>query len=282
LTPAGSPGPGILIGPDWVESIRPNPRGGYVEVRTTSDGKQPPAMPTKALDLRFVDDALAPLGGWHTVVTYHQNIQFFVNVDQQGRALALAFMYPPSFGPPPPPSEWKFSARWMGADGPIGEGFEPVTAIFTPTSSSGFTLFAGWGSVLPLPEGGFAMFQYQVPPSYGGTISPTGWYALYPSGEARAGSAPSWLQLYDGSLRLLAGGIGYAAATQQDPSTCARTVLLVAPSGRTCFTLALSDTETCTAFPDAIWPDGTLVLQNADGRTTCLIQWWPGLGRPAQ
>ena len=85
----------------------------------------------------------------------------------------------------------------------------------------------------------------------------------------------SWLQPYDGSLRILAGGKGYAA-TRRDPSTCARTVELIAPSGRTCFTLPLQGSELCGYWTDTIWPDGTFVLQHI-----CEHRWWPGLARPA-
>jgi hypothetical protein len=287
LTPDASPAPAIYIEDlprTALERVTPNPLGGYVEVRThLTDAKQPPEIPTSTLELRFVDEALQPLGVWHTVVTYHQQIDWWVKVDQQGRALVLAFMFPPSFGPPAPPSEWKFSARWVGASGPLSDEFQPMTPIFKPNSSSGFPLFGGWGTILPLPEGGFAMFQYQVDPRYGGTISPTGWYAYYPSGQAGSQPAPRRLKGYDGSLRLLSGGVGYAAAVQQDPNTCARTMLLIAPSGRTCFTLAVEGTEVCkTGYPDAVWPDGTLVLQNSDGHTNCLMEWWPGLARPKQ
>ncbi|TMA24624.1 MAG: hypothetical protein E6J78_20065 [Deltaproteobacteria bacterium] len=278
---ANPTGPAVFVEaafPNKLQQIGQNPAGGYVEVRINSDGKQPA---TKTLDLRFVNEALLPLGDWQTALTYRENIQWAVNVDQQGRALVLAFMYPPSFGPPPPPADWRFSARWMGPNGPLTEEFQPVTPIFTPTSPSGFVVFAGWGTIVPLPEGGFAMYQYQTDPSYG-TISPTGWYAFYPSRQAATESPPSWLQLYDGSLRLLANGQGYAAIEPQGPNSCARTVLLVAASGRTCFTLALEGADACNAFPDTLWPDGSLVLQNADGHSSCLISWWPGLARPAR
>ena len=275
----GSPTSTILA--DAIQSMLPNPTGGFVEVRTTSDGQQPPAIPTNSVDLRFVDDDLQPLGGWHSAIIYHQNIQFSVRIDQNGRALVLAFLYPPSFGVPPPPSEWSFSARWMDADGAVSDEFEPVAPIFVPNTPDGTALFAGWGVILPLPEGGFATYQYQASPTSNGSIAPTGWYARYASGESNTDPPPAWLQLYDGSLRLLAGGVGYAGI-ERDPGTCTRTAFVVAPSGRTCFTLTLEDTNTCDAFPDAIWSDGTVVLQNSDGRSSCLMKWWPALIRLIQ
>jgi hypothetical protein len=276
LPPDASPGASVSIDappPDWVWQIVPSPVGGYVEVRTTSNGAQPPGvLPTKTLDLRFVDDGLMALGDWHTAVVYHQEISFDVEIDQLGHALAVALLYPPGFGRPADPSTWKFTARWMAIDGPLTSEFEPVAPIFSANSASGYTLFPGWGAFLPLIDGGFAMFQYQSDPRSGGSISPTGWYAFYPSGKAGWEVPPGWLQLYDGSLQALADGRGYAAV-DQEPNTCARTVLLVAPSGSTCYRLPLDDNEMCGVYP-VIWPDGTLVLQGG-----CVVRWWPGLVR---
>jgi hypothetical protein len=281
MTPAGSTGPASVVispYPDIASLMRPNPLGGYVEARTTSDGQQPR---TETLDVRFVNEALQPLGDWHSVVTYHEEIYWDVEVDQQGRALVLAFMYPPSFGQPAPPGSWTFAARWMGPSGALTDEFQPVAPIFRPDpNSNGSTLFAGYGVALPLPEGGFVMFHGQVDAStYHGSISPTGWYAHYASGQTGSDSAPAWLQLYSGYLRPLAGGLGYAEPWR-DPGTCARTVTLVAPSGRACFTLAVDGTDACDNRSDEIWPDGTLVLQTGVPNNSCLIKWWPGLARP--
>ena len=126
------------------------------------------------------------------------------------------------------------------------------------------------------------MYQGQVDPRLG-TISPTGWYAFYPSGRAESDTPPAWLELYDGSLTMVHGGTAYAALKYNDkPNSCRRTVQLIAPSGQTCFELELEDTRACTAFPDALWPDGTLVLQDATFATSCVLTWWPELARPAQ
>ena len=168
----------------------------------------------------------------------------------------------------------------MGPAGPLTDQFQPITPVFTPSSANGYPLFAGWGTFLSLPEGSFAMYQGRANPDYG-TISPSGWYAYYPSGQSGSEAAPAWLALYEGSLRMLPGSIGYAAIQYNDPNSCARTVLLIARSGRTCFKLDLADTGACTAFPDALWPDGTLVLQG-DSQSICKLQWWPGLARPAR
>src|SRR5207302_4845232 len=65
----------------------------------------------------------------------------------------------------------------------------------------------------------FAMYQGRANPDYG-TISPSGWYAYYPSGQSGSEAAPAWLALYEGSLRMLPGSIGYAAIQYNDPNSC--------------------------------------------------------------
>ena len=277
--------PGLTYGQSlWM--LFPNPLGGWVEVRETTNGQTPPDN-VGTLDVRFVDATLGPIGDWSNVITRRgkgYNDDWAVGVDQQGRALVLDFIFPPSFGPPPPPSDWTFMARWIGPSGPLSDAFTPIAPVFQPSSTDGYPLFAGWGIILPLPEGGFAMHQGQTPPSQG-TISPSGWYAYYPSGVPGYMSAPGWLTSYHNGLSLLPGGVGYAAIQYNSmPGSCARTVVLVAPSGRACFELQLAATDSCTiAYVDTIWPDGTLVIQG-DSPTPgdiCRLDWWPGLARPA-
>ena len=123
------------------------------------------------------------------------------------------------------------------------------------------------------------MYQGQVGAGHC-TVSPSGWYAYYPSGQSGPQAVPAWLSLYNGTLRLRADGMSYAGLQYNDPNSCARTVVLVAPSGRTCYRLELEGTGTCTARPDAIWPDGTLVVQDAAPPSNCQLQWWPGLAQP--
>src|SRR5205823_13142971 len=73
----------------------PNPLGGFVEVRQTTNGQTPPNT-VATLDVRFVDDALRPLGDWSNgMITGAENTSWAVGVDQQGRALVLEFVYPP-------------------------------------------------------------------------------------------------------------------------------------------------------------------------------------------
>lgn len=287
LDGAGNPaGPPIQSGTrnqEDLEMLFPNPLGGFVEVRETSDGQFGKDV-TTTLDVRFVDAAFRPLGDWYTVITHHrENISWALGVDEKGRALVLAFIFPPSVGPPVPPSEWRFTARWIGPRGPLTDEFKPLAPTFTPKSSDGSdgpSLFAGWGTLLSLPGGGFAMYHGQVATSQG-MISPSGWYAFYPSGESGWKPPPQWLSPYRGTLRMLTGGAGYASLQYNDPNSCARTVLLSAPSGRACFKLDLAGTESCAALPDALWADGTLVVQG-DSQSICKIQWWPGLARPVQ
>jgi hypothetical protein len=255
-----------------VQTIEPNPLGGYVEGMSTYD---PDIGDT--LWLRWVDDTLHPSGDWHPVVTWRAwnlNHSWALYVDEQGKALVLSFFYLPGFGAPAPPSTWTFSAQWMGPDGPLGDRFDPIAPIYTPPPSGGFVLFAQWGSAVPLPGGGFAMFHDGEVGSAGGSISPKGWYAAY-SSTAVSIPVPDWVKPYDGSLHPLAGGRGYEA-TRRDPVTCARTALLVSPAGTTCFTLPLEASDLCTFGTDVIAGDGTIALHNG-----CEFRWWPGLARPA-
>lgn len=281
----GRPGTAVLVDPTRaeVQQIVRNPKGGFVLARKTAIGTEQPF--TQTFDVRFIDDAFAPLGDWHTVTVFHkagedpypaENITWSITVDGMGNALVLTFAFPPSFGPPAAPSTWKFSARWMSAAGPLTDEFQPVSPIVAPASTDGFTLFAGWGSLVPLIGGGFAAFREVVPASIG-TVSPSGWYALYLPSVPGVSAPPGWLQAYDGSLQQLASGNGYAARTL-DHTTCARTISLIAPSGKACYALTVENTSICSLFPDTLWPDGTLIIQDANSTTkTCTVRWWPRL-----
>lgn len=260
-------------------SQAPNPTGGYVELATTNgltaDGNTHPA-----LWVRWVDDSFEAPGQWHPVMTWPSdyNNQFDIFVDQQGQALVLSFVSPMTLGTPAPPAEWSFTARWMGRDGPITPTFEPLHPTFTSASSAGDAFFAGWGTLVPLPEGGFVAFQPEASPSSGGTTAPSGWYALYPSGEASVASPPTWLQSYDGSLQLLPNRAGFAAI-QHGTDTCARTAVLIGASGRACFAVPLDETNLCDGWSQYFAPGGTLVLLNTE---TCEYRWWPNLVRSEQ
>ena len=262
--------------PDVVNALIPNPRGGYVQQRLINHENPDMSDARSTLQLRWLDSTLIPIGGWQSVITVSglgQHEYHRVVIDQRGNALALSFIYPISFGAPPPPSSWTFSARWMGPEGPLTDAFDPLVPTYT--SPTGTMLFPNWGTILPLDAGGFAMFQVPAPAASGGTISLTGWYAYYPSGQPPTVWAPSWLTQYDGPLQLIAPGRIYAS-TRRDPRTCARVISLIAKSGETCFTLPVSGSDMCDAR-DALMPDGTLVLQD-----NCQLSWWPQLARPAK
>jgi len=165
---------------------------------------------------------------------------------------------------------WSFTARWMNANGPLTDSFQPIVPRYT--ASNGAVRFADWDTIRPLRGGGFAMFHAPATPGSGSTISPSGWYAFYPSGEGVTAEVPAWLHAYDGSLQLLTGGIAYAAV-QRDSTSCARAIDLIGPSGVTCFKLAVERSDVC-GVKDSIWSDGTLVLQSG-----CGVKWWPRLAQ---
>ena len=268
LSASGKPGGPFLVldvqDPDSVAGLIPNPAGGFVVIKLLEYAG--------VLQLRWVDDALVPLGDWHDIVQWKYNNDWSIWVDQKGRALVLSFIYPPSFGAPPPPSDWTFTARWADGDGPIGNAFEPIAPTYA--APNGTVLFATWGSVVSLPEGGFATFHESLPAGYGGTLGPTGWYALYPSGEARVTTGPpSWVNQFDGSLGVVAHGAAYAAL-EHDPQTCARTVDLISTTGVVCFKLAVEHSGSCDVH-DGIDQSGSLVIQRG-----CTVDWWPLLVSP--
>jgi hypothetical protein len=274
----------VASDPTFLSTLVRNPLGGHVEARTRNENAMTDDF-RSTLQLRWLNDDLQPIGNWQTAIILNglrQNWYWRVFVDQRGRALVLSTIFPITLGAPLQRSDWKFGARWMGPDGPLSDVFEPITPMYT--SPDGAAYFANWGTVLPLREGGFAMFHAPAPSGSGVPMSPSGWYASYssvpwwsPSNFAASATVldRTWLEPYDGSLQLVAGGKAYAAAVQ-DPNTCRRTVLLIAPSGRTCFRLAVEGSDLC-GWTGAISGDGTLVLQK-----DCEMRWWPGLARPGQ
>src|SRR5207248_7964975 len=128
--------------------------------------------------VRWLNDALEPLSDWQSAVTWAiapvaPSVEVDIAVDLEGRALVLTFEYPPSFGLPPGPSLWKFSARWMGKEGPLTDVFAPVVPKFVLDGEVFWS--AGWGTLLPLPGGGFAAFRDPRSGVPNGTTSPSGW-----------------------------------------------------------------------------------------------------------
>jgi hypothetical protein len=270
-TPVAIPGP-------LLRAVVRNPKGGLVAaayVNARYDEVIKGLRPT--LVLRWFDDSLNPLGDWYAVTSWDvgTNNEWGFAVDELGRALVFSFFYPQTLGGKPPPSEWKFEARWLDQDGPLTETFEPVAPVFKPNSADRPQLFAHFGRIVKLIGGGFALFAQQASAEAGGTVSPAGWYVAYPSGEGRAVAPPAWLQPYGNALRPLADSRGYAS-TERDPNTCERTVFMIAPSGRKCFALPLQASSLCDTWTDGIWPDGTVIVETLDQ-----VHWWPGLARPA-
>lgn len=248
-----------------------NPLGGYVELVTRFNDRG------FFFDVRWVDEAFQPLSDWHTALTAETrptNATLTLAVDRFGRALVLAQFHPPMSGASDP-GNWRFAARWMDKGGPMGPVFEPVVPkVLYPNGDVGFD---DWGELIALPEGGIATYRHAW--NTDGTFTPpAGWYAWYPSGEARGASAPAWMKDRDHTLQPLQGGQGYAAI-RREPTTCARELELLAPSGRVCFTLRLDGSEGCDA-DDKLWPDGTLVLQTHSA--PCGLRWWPGVAQPAR
>jgi hypothetical protein len=250
-----------------------NPLGGYVEVSGDADfGTTPPTITVK---LRWLNDALDPQSDWQIALSFKAAPGGYggereVFVDRLGRALVLLLIEPAGFGAPPPPSTWTLTARWVAPTGPLGDPFKPAAPV-----DRLYLLFAGWGKMLSLPQGNVALFHN----SFGGVVSPAGWYASYNVNQPKMTALPDWLKAHDGSIQVLRGANAYAA-TQRDPNTCARTALLIAPSGRTCFSLPLENSSVCSSGDDVFWPDGTLVVE--DKSNIYQVRWWPGLARLAR
>ena len=249
----------VTDGTEQVTAVYRNPLGGFVEALITTQHA--------SLELRWVDDSLNPIGAWHTALSWDQNNNWVLFVDQTGKALVLSMLSAPLSGSDP--SNWVFTAQWMDKDGQVGPAFTPIAPLFSVRSQ--VTAFAGFGTIVPLAEGGFAMYRSAPDPTRGST-SPTGWYALYPSGQGTAAPVPSWLQAYPGSINLI-GNQGIYGAIRRDAATCARTALLLTASGEICYSLPLEGSYDC-AIADRVTSDGSFALQ--DG---CLAKWWPGLLR---
>jgi hypothetical protein len=272
-TPINRP---IAIEPDGRGTgLSENFLGGYIQsaLKTAPEDLSSGEL-LASLQVRWVDNDLHPLDDWITALdglkegAYNGDGSVFV--DPMGRALVLGMSAPKGFGPPPPLSSFIVEARWLDSSGKLGPPFTPVLPAFY---FSGHPITgASWGTLLPLPDGGFAAYEENISLFPGADTEPSGWYAFYPSGEPRVTRPPAWLEGYDGSIRLLHGGQAFGA-TRRDVATCARTVELVGASGKLCATLQLEGSDLCSKN-DVIAPDGTLVLEKQDG---CDVRWWPGL-----
>lgn len=249
------------------EAIVANPDGGYVEVRWVMGPDY------NSTQLRWSDWDLSSRTEWQTVIHrpnyLADNGEQAIAIAASGNALVLSFMAPPGFGPPPPPSSWVFLGQWGNTNGPFGPSFTPTEPEWY--SSGQMQWPAGWGTFLPLLDGGVVAHQE---PTFGDghPVSPAGWYAYFSEGGGQS-SAPAWLQDFE-TAAMLSNRSGYAA-TKRDAVNCSRTAVLISPSGQSCYSLDLPGSDDCGSTA-AFAADGTLILHN---RTDCHVTWWPGLAR---
>jgi hypothetical protein len=241
-----------------------DPRGGFVETRVRPEFNADRTKLLHHLELRWVDAALVPRTEWIVGTTwdYSYDVTIGVTVDPAGGALATIFFNPPMSMPCPGAMT---RAVWAADDGSAA-AFVPTT----PTTLSAVcddAQFAGFGSATALSDGGVAFHRAPLATSF------SGWYVRYASRASAPDAAPSWLDAYDGAVKLVAGSRAYLA-TRRDPATCARTAEIVGAQGQVCATLALEGSDGCAA-DEQIFPDGTLVLHEPG---SCALRWWPGLG----
>jgi hypothetical protein len=243
----------ILNGSFW-----PDPRGGFVQTRTTTD---PIWGHTFTYELRWVDATLQARTVWWPVTTwnYPYNVDDTVLVDGSGKALVLIFFDPPMSMPCP--GDLSFDA-WVAEDG-------SVAPLQTPPPKYKTDLCDLAGGVYGLPLALDDGFVFYFPPGLNAPVA--GWWAWFRSGQTGSEPPPAWLSQYGSTLRHLPNG-SYLSAVH-DPATCGRTAELIGPSGQLCATLPLDGSADCSGA-DALWPDGTFSI--SDG---CTITWWPGLGR---
>ena len=249
----------------------PDPRGGYVETRVRfevcNDGGW-----LHVLELRWVDEALAPRTPWSRVTSwsYSYNVGPQVLVDARGNALVLVFFDPPMSMPC---HGAMVTAAWLTEAGGV-TAFKPTTPLVRSSACGEALQYRDPGAPVALPDGGFAFY---APPD-GSTVYPegipsSGWYA-YASNSPVVGPAPEWLSARtDAPQRLTSGAY---ASVRRDPASCARTVEVLGPAGQSCASLPLEPLGACTAADraDQLTPEGTLMAYDAQA---CTVRWWPRL-----
>jgi hypothetical protein len=251
--------------------ISPDPRAGYVETHIRLDYCNHGSV-IRNLELRWLDADLNPRTQWWPVTSwdYGYNVDPKVFVDVLGNALVLLWFNPPMSMPCNGSDTHGF---WVSETGSVSS-FAPVTPTYRSPLCGG-PQFTSFGSALALGDGGFAFYMRPNTPSGDfSAISPSGWYARYPSGSGASSPPPAWLLDRDVPLKLLSGDRAYLD-TRRDSVTCARTAEILGPEGQVCATLALDGSDGCSAA-DQISFDGTLVLHELG---SCSLRWWPGLGR---
>ena len=255
----------------------PNPQGGFVEARTAAD--------FLSTEVRWLDDHLVATSPWHSVKTWPPgNRTEKLALDKLGRVLFLTFHFPSTFGAPPPPSDWTFSAQWIGPEGLLGPEFLPPVPMYLSGRTPVWP--AGWGELVALADGGLAAYHSPAAsisareqPGTGlqaGTsldVQPSGWYAVFRPPDSKLSNAvPAWMPRYE-SLRLSADGRFYMAV-QRDGANCQRTASIVSSVGDVCATVPLVDSASCSAKA-TFSGTGTLLL--TEYGLSCGLRWWPAL-----
>lgn len=269
----------IEVGPGGaVESIAsgvpPSPRflatngqGSFVQSTYWSDPKAAASLQVVWYLLRWVDAAGNARTPWYGVLT-KSSAGFIpkVQVDLRGNALVLVATTSPTGAPC---QSGPTSAAWVAPDGTV-KRFTPVTPLGATAPSCQEKPFAGFGSAVPLPGGGFAF--YLAPPKPGGLpTAPSGWYASYASMSPAPAEVPDWLKAYAAPIQRLASGA--YLSVHSDAATCALTAQLVGRQGQLCATQPLEGSADCAAAP-SIDPAGTVLMRAAD---KCAVTFWPHL-----
>jgi hypothetical protein len=250
--PDGTPrGPPTRVTPaagqalSW--TVAEDPRGGAVFAAT----RNPPAGPDCDGTVVRLDALGAPRGPSATFGHGSSCAVVGVAVSQASETLVVE-----ATGPAPERA-W---LHWIGADGtaalpPVDAG--PLADLF----ASGKPVF-----LAPLLDGSIVASEDGV------------WTRRFPHLAGGAEVAPGWLAARPRfTFRNTRGNRGYALLPPGGDSTdCTQRIELLAPSGRLCGTVTLSDPGgACTTREvDQGW-DGTVVQQAA--REPCAWRWWPRL-----
>ncbi|HET8538771.1 MAG TPA: hypothetical protein VFL83_02745 [Anaeromyxobacter sp.] len=221
-----------------------DPRGGAAFVRTGN----PPAGPGCVIAVARFDAHGVPRGPPATFAGHASTCVAVAAVSREGEALVVE------------KAEASAWLHWIRADG---------TEAVAPAAAGGFAgLFSSGQPVALAP-----LLDGSVVASEGGV-----WTRRFAHLGDRAEAAPGWLASRPGyTFRNTRGERGYALFPPGgETASCTQKIELLAPSGRLCGTVTLSDPGgACrTRTVDQGW-DGTVVQQGP--RERCAWRWWPGL-----
>jgi hypothetical protein len=236
-----TPGDGHIL--SWM--LVEDPRGGAAFVRTGNL----PAGPDCVGSVARFDATGAPRAPQATFLGHDPTCVAVAAISRGGEALVIE-----KAGD----AAW---LRWVAADGTDAAG---------PSTPGGWAgLFASGQPVAlaPLLDGSIVAREGAV------------WTRRFPRLGDRAEDAPGWLRSRPGfTFRNTRGERGYALLPPPaDSADCTERIELLAPSGRLCGTVALSEPRggACrTQEVDQGW-DGTVVQRSAGGQ--CAWRWWPRL-----